>query len=266
MVNTIDGGSVTRPRIAIADVTASLNPASIRENSWVVRLCRPLANAVTPLFYNHGWSANACTGLRAVAAFTAAAALACAGDYAWSMWIASAFFYVGYLLDCVDGNIARLSQDVTYWGKFIDGLGDLTYFALAPAAAGIGAWRTTGSTSLLVLGAMASMLLLANHLTRYRLSFFREWMTGQSGPLSPDVKDHSIRIGTMERRLGGLWVNVTFILPLLLIVPGSITAYAWAVVVFEIAISSAWIVITMIHSNVLLDRKRRSRHSADNHG
>lgn len=255
---------MTRPRISIADVTASLNPASVRENSWVVRLCRPLANAMTPLFYNHGWTANACTGLRAVAAFIAAAALVWAGDYVWSMWVAAAFFYFGYLLDCIDGNLARLSRDVTYWGKFIDGLGDLVYFAFAPVAAGIGAWRASGTTSFLILGALGSTLLLANHLTRYRLSFFREWMTGQTGPLSPGVKAYSTRIGGIERRLGGFWVNVTFLLPILLIIPSSITAYAWAVIAVEIVVSTAWIMTTMIHSHVLLDRKRQSRHSPDN--
>lgn len=240
----------------------SLDPVAVRGNNWVVRLCRPLANWCTPPLYNIGLSANACTGLRTTASVGAVVGLAFSGDFVWSGWLACGLFYVGFVLDCIDGNIARLSQHVTYWGKFIDGLGDLVYFALAPAAAAIGAWRYTGSTLALALGAAAALLLLANHLTRYRLSFFREWMIVQSGPLTGDVHTRTAKFQGTERRVAGFWVNVTFCLPLLLVPPGSVVAYLWVSAVFEIVVNGYWIGLTLAQSAVILNRERRSRHSA----
>jgi phosphatidylglycerophosphate synthase len=250
-----------RRRITVADVTASLSPDAVRGNHWVVRLCRPLANLCTPFFYNAGFSADACTGLRAIASTAAVAALAAAGDFPWAGWIACVLFYVGYLLDCIDGNVARLSERVTFFGKFIDGLGDLVYFVLAPTAAGFAAFRVTGSTALLLLGVAASLFIFANHMTRFRLSFFREWMVAQSGPLGGDIAARMERFGAVEKKLGAVWVNVTFLLPLLLIPPGGIVAYLWPMAVVEIAVSGAWVVLTMLQARAILSRVRRSRHS-----
>ena len=72
---------------------------------------RPVADAWTPFFYHRGWSANAVTALHAVLSVIALAALLF--PYPYGPVLAAILFYVWFVLDFVDGNLARLRGSVT---------------------------------------------------------------------------------------------------------------------------------------------------------
>lgn len=240
----------------IAKVRASLNPDVVRNDCLALRIVRPIANAITPPFIELGVSANAITVIRILISAAALAVLAFSGAGEWYFVLPA--FYLAFVLDCVDGNVARLSASVTYWGKFLDGLGDNVYAAFAPAAAAIGVWSKSGSNLALFVGLAATAGALLNQCVRYRLSFFREWMTAETGALTESESGTRRPYQRFEDQLARSWVNLTFLA--ILILPVGLSEYMWALAAVHIPIDAAWIVSSICQARRLLDRNRRSKY------
>jgi phosphatidylglycerophosphate synthase len=203
-----------RRRISIADVKATFGETQVREAFTVRWFGRPLSDICTPAFHNHGWTANDVTYFTAVLSFLAVIGLLFEDQ--WILGIVVIAYYVNFVLDCVDGNLARVGDDASYWGKFIDGLADGVYGVFTPFALGIGLWLATDNGWLLIAGAATTVVALYCDMVRTRRGFFREWMVAQTGPLTPQESSEPRFFYLLERI--GVWilVNVTFFLPLLL--------------------------------------------------
>lgn len=106
---------------------------------WVYR---PLSFYVTPLFLRAGIPADGVTlgMLFLAAAMPALAAWGAAPAWAWVVVIGVAL----QVLDCVDGNIARVTQRFSRVGGMLDGLCTLLFWALFFLSAGILAQRAGG--------------------------------------------------------------------------------------------------------------------------
>ncbi|MCB4757356.1 MAG: CDP-alcohol phosphatidyltransferase family protein [Elusimicrobia bacterium] len=74
-----------------------------------------------------------------------------------SVWTGVILLFLCSLSDAVDGNVARTTKQVTRYGKYLDGIlgavveGGYGFFL------GLGLFRDTGSTSLLVAGSLMSL-------------------------------------------------------------------------------------------------------------
>ena len=139
-----------RDRISVAVVRASFNH-SVKNHFSVTWFGRPIANVITSQFYNSGWTANGVTQFRIWLAGLATALLVV--PVPGVIFGAPVLFFLCFVLDCVDGNLARLTGDVTYWGKFIDGLADFVFVLGGPLAAGVGIWLDGGSEVWMLVGA-----------------------------------------------------------------------------------------------------------------
>ncbi len=244
-------------RVTLADVKASLNP-NVREQFFVIWFGRPAGNLLTPFFYNTGWSANAVTGLRFC--FTLAAFAGLIWSSAESLIAAAVLFYVNYVLDQVDGNIARLKGTVTYWGKFIDGIGDRFFYIFAPFAAGLGLWRTTelGGWPVAVGAAIAAATLYADMLND-RLSHFREWLTREGGPPGEAEEARAAKAaGTIAWSTRSL-TNAGLLLPLMWLVPGGLYWYLLALVPLQGIAAFVRSLALMRQAGAVLRRSRKSR-------
>lgn len=104
------------------DVVMSL-PKKKNSNSslWVQLVTRKLSFPFTYLFINMGFSAN---GVSILSIFFAIASAVCFMIPSKSCVIA-AFILANFwlLLDCVDGNVARVKKQKTYFGEFVDDIG-----------------------------------------------------------------------------------------------------------------------------------------------
>jgi hypothetical protein len=118
-----------RPRISRREVEASFNN-QVRNMAIVRHIGRPIGNALTPFFYNRGWTANQMTTLRLGLAVLAVALLAMAPPSLG--WLVAVLYYLCFIGDCLDGNLARLGDGASYWGKFYDGVADRFYYTAAP--------------------------------------------------------------------------------------------------------------------------------------
>jgi len=251
-------GTHSADRITVADVKASFN-SRVRPQIFVRLFARPIAIFLTPMFYNWGVSANTVTVTRCLINLLALAALASGNRYLILAFMVHV--YLNLILDCLDGNIARMSETVTYWGKFFDGFADRFLSLLTPAAAGVAYWRIADSEGGLLAGFVVTVLAIYAELTKSRISHHREWMVRETGALTERDAEEQGGWLKVEQRTTGLVYNVTFLSPLLLMFPEGLTYFLW--VLFPIQGAGAIIVGTALLGQgwSIMRRRRTSIHS-----
>jgi len=130
-------------------------------------LFRPLSFLVTPLFVRAGFSPAAVTWLSAALSVAMLAVAWRGGSHAWL-----GVFLLGFavqLLDCVDGNVARVTQRTSDRGQLLDLLVGTFYGILLLASLGLlveraGAGPFAGAG--LEIGLGLALLVCVNRLTR----------------------------------------------------------------------------------------------------
>jgi phosphatidylglycerophosphate synthase len=130
--------------ISIADIKASMNPEKRRSDGpWTRFVLRPLSYPGAWIFLRLGFSPNAVTYLSAVLCLTGFVCLAAGG--AAAAWTGFAFFFVFGILDCVDGNMARVLGKASPWGEWVDALGGYTAYAAMLLGIGVAADASVGA-------------------------------------------------------------------------------------------------------------------------
>jgi len=250
----------TITKISVADVRASLNP-DIPATFWVRWIGRPLANLLTPFFHNRGWTANQVTAGRAVLAGIGVAVLAIPEPWLWPF--SPILFYSCFLLDLVDGNLARMQRGVTYFGKLLDGSADSIYYVTAPLMAGIGSWLFWDQPELVAVGATISFVSIAQMMVRARVSFCREWMVGETGPLTPSELAAAERARKVQSAMSVVVIDVHIAVVAVLFVPrwGPLLFLAIAIPT-QFAANAVWVVASFFEASAILRRPRQSRKAA----
>jgi phosphatidylglycerophosphate synthase len=248
-----------KSKITLEDVRLSISNR-VKAHYSVRWFGRPIGNIVTPVFYNNGWSANQVTGFRTLLSAAAVLMLA-TGRY--DIAIATVcLYFVTFVLDCVDGNLARLGGTVTFWGKFIDGLSDMVFPFFAPLAASVGIWLHTGNPDFMLIGSICGLVSLSSQLVRNRLSFVREWMISQTGLLDTVTQEKTKRSKLFQDWVAAYYVNATFFTPLLLLVPDyGFELYVLASIPTQMLPEAAWLCSSLLEGRVLLNRSRKSIHA-----
>lgn len=244
-----------RRRITRADVEVSFNN-QVRNMAIVRHIGRPIGNALTPFFFNRGWTANQMTTLRLGLAI-GAAVLLIAAPPGW-LWVVTGLYFCCFIGDCLDGNLARLSDGASYWGKFYDGVADRFFYTVAPLAAGIGLWRETDLVWPLMAGAAAALVFTYNDLISNRLQFFRLWMEQQSGPASYRKGKF---LSALENLNDRIMTNGFFMAPLLLLLPGGLPWYFWAVLLLQGVCGGLGLSALLYEAFRVLSRNRKSKHA-----
>lgn len=124
------------------DITSSLTKKkNSRSSLWVQLWVRKASFPVTYLFINAGWSANMVSVLSWLVIFAAAVLLSInsfgcmlAGVILTNFWL---------VLDCVDGNIARVKKVKTFMGDFFDAVAGYGPFSFTTIGLGMAAYHTS---------------------------------------------------------------------------------------------------------------------------
>lgn len=92
--------------------------------------------------------------------------------------LAILLFLLNIILDCLDGHIARINNNASYFGKFLDGYIDTLWYLIIPLS---GCLRllihdSQNSNTLIIVMILASILFLTETTLRERISFYREWI------------------------------------------------------------------------------------------
>ena len=124
------------------DITSSLTKKkNSRSSLWVQLWVRKASFPVTYLFINTGWTANMVSVLSWVVIF-AAAVLLCFNNF-WCMLAGVILTNFWLVLDCVDGNIARVKKVKTFMGDFYDAVAGYGPFSFTTVALGVAAFHTS---------------------------------------------------------------------------------------------------------------------------
>ena len=179
------------------------------------------------------------------------------------LWqISVVIYYLGTVLDCVDGNLARVQDKATYYGKFADGVADIIYPSLSAFFLGIGSWLYFDEPFLIILGAAIAIADTCNQMVRNRLSFFREWMINQSGELTAEELDKAATPRGIQGKLVLFVVNGYFLAILALLYPDTkwaVTGFYVISILSQLIPNLVWIVSSMMESGAILNRGRKSK-------
>ena len=124
------------------DITGSLTKKkNSRSSLWVQLWVRKASFPVTYLFINTGWTANMVSVLSWFVIF-GAAVLLCIHNF-WCMLAGVILTNFWLVLDCVDGNIARVKKVKTLMGDFYDAVAGYGPFSFTTVALGVAAYHTS---------------------------------------------------------------------------------------------------------------------------
>jgi len=162
---------------------------------------------VTWLFLRLGISANQASVLRLVLILAIASVFALTQSPWW--WIGAALAsYLSNILDCVDGELARLRNSASPQGTYLDEFTGMAGGAAMLSGIAFGLYRMLGTHAILVgFGAVVLMLLTRTHIPLLRSIAF-EW--GVPAPAKESAREQEERWVRRAHR-GAMW---------LLIVPG----------------------------------------------
>lgn len=221
---------------------------------------RPLSFRITPLFHNTGWTANGVTAFRTALTVLCLICIG-TGQTIWQV-PGAALFYLIFVLDCVDGNLARLHDSASYWGKFSDGLSDYSFTVLAPVCTGIGCVFAGYGWGWLALGAFVGVIVAFVYIGRDRRAFFVAWMERENGA-APDLQPPpGSLLRRWDRAAGRLWQTGRFLGPIMLLTPFGPVAYLIWQALFQGLGGGAWFVGNLIETRCLLGLHRKSRNAA----
>lgn len=112
-----------------------------RSSLWVRLWVRKASFPITYLFINAGWTANMVSVLSWFVIF-GAAVLLCINNF-WCMLAGVVLTNFWLVLDCVDGNIARVKKTKTFMGDFFDAIAGYGPFSFTTVAIGMAAYHTS---------------------------------------------------------------------------------------------------------------------------
>ena len=129
-------------KYTLKDITSSLTKKkNSRSSLWVQLWVRKASFPVTYLFINAGWTANMVSVLSWFVIF-GAAVLLCINNF-WCMFSGVILTNLWLVLDCVDGNIARVKKVKTFMGDFYDAVAGYGPFSFTTVALGVAAYHTS---------------------------------------------------------------------------------------------------------------------------
>jgi phosphatidylglycerophosphate synthase len=135
-------------RFSMDDVRASYKP---RDAWWTVLLVDPIAGRlVLPVANRTHVTPNQLTVLAAALGIGAAWSLWQAGTTGWI--VGAILFHVSFVIDCMDGKLARLKRNGSFFGVWLDFLFDRIRDLLCALALFGGLARETGQEGYLYLG------------------------------------------------------------------------------------------------------------------
>ncbi|MEW9546843.1 CDP-alcohol phosphatidyltransferase family protein [Nonomuraea sp. NPDC050783] len=152
-----------------------------RDSWWTVYFVDPVACRVAIFVANR--TRITPNGLTVLSLVLGAASAAC---FAMNHLVAGAVvFYLSFMIDCVDGKIARLKGTGTPFGLWLDYVGDRIRVVLCAGGLAYGQYTLTGEVGYVVLGAAVAVLDLFRYVNAPQMKRVREAVREEGqGPVS----------------------------------------------------------------------------------
>jgi phosphatidylglycerophosphate synthase len=128
-------------------------------------LARPVSGRISRLLLPTGVAPNAVT-LFGLAVGLGSGAAAAAGGYG-AVLAATLLFYLGMILDCVDGDLARIKLATSRRGQWLDSITDDLSVVFLTLGMGVGLWRVSGQALYLWAGLTGAGLVVVGQAVIY---------------------------------------------------------------------------------------------------
>lgn len=157
---------------------------------WARMFSRPVSFVLTYFIINAGIGANTVSVISIIDALLSCVFIA--SPNGTLRIIGVCMFALWHVLDCVDGNIARVKKESSYMGEYIDALSGYTACSFVYFALGIAAYHTSNFFSKpeywIIIGGVAATAEIYSRLVhnRYTVAAYREKFETE-GKL-PDIK------------------------------------------------------------------------------
>ncbi|MEU6996870.1 CDP-alcohol phosphatidyltransferase family protein [Nonomuraea sp. NPDC046570] len=141
-----------------------------RDSWWTVYFVDPVACRVALAVANHTRiTPNGLTVFSLVLGMLSAASLATG-----TLVAGAVLFYLSFMIDCVDGKIARLKGTGTPFGLWLDYVGDRIRVVCCAVGLAYGQYTATGDVDYIVLGATVAVLDLFRYVNAPQMKRVRE--------------------------------------------------------------------------------------------
>lgn len=202
---------------------------------WTRFILRPLSFPLALLFFRLGFSANQVTYLSIGTVF-AGASLFVLDSYLLAV-AGSLLFNVFALLDCVDGNIARITKSANPYGAWVDALGGYLAYTLLFLSVGVFVEETYEtfwlfqSVDFVLVGAISATANLLMRIQHQKFENVRGSTSNNSSSSDSLQKQVSRNVGITGFLMPAVFVAaVVSVLNLLLIGYALFYTFAWIVV------------------------------------
>ena len=166
-VHNIGGVAVMAERVALAEIRE--RTYKDRDAWWTVWLVDPLASRLVRLV--SPWRAVTPNRLTITAFLIGVAAAACFWQQTWG-WLAAgaALFHLSFVLDCMDGKIARLNGSGSVFGSWLDYVFDRLRVLVCTIALMGGQFERTGEFVYVWLGGLVIFLDMFRYLNALQMN------------------------------------------------------------------------------------------------
>lgn len=178
-------------KYTMKDVIKSYTPEKRRKTSiWARIFSRPLSFLVTYILINLGLTANLVSIISIFEAMLACAFFIIGGKL---LPVGVALFLFWDVLDCTDGNIARVKGTSSLIGEYMDAISGYTAPAFIYLSVGVAAFRTTylfpdNNYWFIILGGVASISDILSRIIyqKYVVTEYRLGMINQEGNIDQE--------------------------------------------------------------------------------
>ncbi|MEU4619370.1 CDP-alcohol phosphatidyltransferase family protein [Actinoplanes sp. NPDC023801] len=175
-----------------------------RDAWWTVWLVDPLAGPLVRLVAPWRWATPNLLSLAAFAVGLGAAACFWQGEYKWLL-AGALLFHLAFVLDCMDGKIARLNGTGSLFGTWLDYVFDRLRVVTCALALFGGQWHLTGETHYLWLATGVIFLDMFRYLNALQMQKVKQTMkerlleaTGAAPEQYVDESDEVVTPESME--------------------------------------------------------------------
>jgi hypothetical protein len=227
---------MARNRVSIADVVRTYREAKSTEElygEWAAAVCyRPFSFLITPWLVGAGLGPTTVTVLSLVVVL-ALPLLAFWGGGEGYLALGLGAVVVG-VLDCIDGDIARVTGRTSRFGQYCDFIVDVVYRAAMYGAVGFLIGRGVGvdgglgrfGAEALALGLLAALLAIVARLSRVYVETWPEEANPYERPPEAETAPKSSFLGLVFPFVSGL----DHLLPLFVLVGGALGLLDWVLI------------------------------------